>query len=247
MGQEAPILNRQVVERVRKSGHLPGLQEQADNLIRWLGRDTVPGEDGLVSYEKHGAIVGALSYAGFIFLVNSLLPEELLEGSVIGGHGANVHLTLKGWRRCEELRQGYPSGRVAFMAMPYGKPEIDRLVNDCFRPAVAETGFNLKRLDDDQRAGLIDDRLRVELKGARFIIADLTHGNQGAYWEAGYAEGLGKPVIYTCEQSVFRKKSHFDTNHHLHVLWHKSAMGGAADRLKATIRATIPEATRSEE
>ena len=73
---------------------------------------------------------------------------------------------------------------------------------------------------------------------------DLTHGNRGAYWEAGYAEGLGKPVIYTCEQAKFAEGSHFDTNHHLHVLWDEASIDLAMGKLKATIMATIPEATR---
>jgi nucleoside 2-deoxyribosyltransferase len=59
-----------------------------------------------------------------------------------------------------------------------------------------------------------------EIRMCRFLIADLTCGNQGAYWEAGYAEGLGKPVIYTCNKSYFDKEgTHFDTNHHQTVLW----------------------------
>ncbi len=130
------------------------------------------------------------------------------------------------------------------MAMPYGQPQLDKLVNDHFRVAVAQTGFDLLRLDDQQPAGLIDDRLRVEIQTSRFLIADLTHGNRGAYWEAGYAEGLGKPVIYTCQRLKFAETSHFDTNHHLTVLWDENAIGVAMEKLKATIRATIPEATR---
>jgi hypothetical protein len=130
------------------------------------------------------------------------------------------------------------------MAMEYGDPILDRLVNDHFRPAVQDTGFVLRRLDDEPRAGLIDDRLRVEIQSSRFLIVDLTHGNAGAYWEAGYAEGLGKPVIYTCQESKFADASHFDTNHHLHVLWNENDMDAAVKQLKATIRATIPEATR---
>jgi nucleoside 2-deoxyribosyltransferase len=59
----------------------------------------------------------------------------------------------------------------------------------------------------------------VEIRACRFLIADLTHANNGAYWEAGFAEGLGKPVTYTCKKSEFAKASHFDTNHHLTVLW----------------------------
>ena len=102
-------------------------------------------------------------------------------------------------------------------------------------------GFELFKSDDELRAGLIDDQLRVQIQSSDFLIADLTHDNPGAYWEAGYAEGLGKPVIYTCEQEKFKSHpSHFDTNHHLTVLWDKNEPERAGNLLKATIRATLP-------
>ncbi len=52
-------------------------------------------------------------------------------------------------------------------------------------------------------------------------------------------------MIYTCEESKFEDASHFDTNHHLHVLWNATDLAPAIKKLKATIRATIPEATRA--
>lgn len=128
------------------------------------------------------------------------------------------------------------------MAMEYGDVELDEIVDKYFKPAVANTGFELYRLDKNPKAGLIDDRLRVEIRNSRFLIAELTHENRGAYWEAGYAEGLGKPVIYTCKKEKFDKdKPHFDTNHHLTVIWDKKEIQNAVDILKATIRATLPD------
>ncbi len=171
--------------------------------------------------------------------MNGLRAQGLLLGEQL-----DLTLSFQGWERYEQLWRRAPTGRTAFMAMEYGNQSLDRLVNDHFRVAVRETGFYLRRLDDEPRAGLIDDRLRVEIQSARFLIVDLTHKNAGAYWEAGYAEGLGKPVIYTCERSKFREASHFDTNHHLHVLWTMEAVDTAVKELKATIRATIPDATR---
>lgn len=167
--------------------------------------------------------------------------QRMLDGSYII---PAIHLTLKGWELYEELQRGKASGRHAFMAMPFGNAELDIIVEEHFKPAVKATGFNLKRLDDGQPAGLIDDRLRVEIRQSRFLIADLTHENRGAYWEAGYAEGLGKPVIYTCRRDVFDDKTkgtHFDTNHHLTVVWETGRMPEAIEKLKATIRATLPE------
>lgn len=133
------------------------------------------------------------------------------------------------------------------MAMKYNEHPLEDIVESVFRKAVGQTGFELSILRDDRKAGPIDDKLRVDIRAARFLIADLTHGSQGAYWEAGFAEGLGKPVIYTCEKSVFedpKSKPHFDVNHHLTVLWEASKPEDAAEELKATIRATLPAEAR---
>lgn len=243
-----PVVNSDVAQKILETGALPSPREQADNFVRWLGDATNddPGEMLDVGYDNHGAIIGAPSNASFMYVVNQLKDAGLVDcmGFAINGP-ALARLTFDGWGRYEELRLGAPSGRVAFMAMKFGDPQLDGLVGAHFAPAVESTGFRLKRLDDNPKAGLIDDRLRVEIKACRFLIADLTHANNGAYWEAGYAEGLGKPVIYTCEKSAFHKASHFDTNHHLTVLWEPNSFEDAARRLIDTIRATIPEASRS--
>ena len=118
---------------------------------------------------------------------------------------------------------------------------LDNVVEKVFKPCVKQAGFELFRLDEVPRAGLIDDQLRVAIQNSDFLIADPTHDNLGSYWEAGYAEGLGKPVIYTCEKEKFEKeKTHFDTNHHLTIIWDKNNPDTAGERLKATIRATLP-------
>jgi nucleoside 2-deoxyribosyltransferase len=111
---------------------------------------------------------------------------------------------------------------------------------------VKETGFNLEKLNDRPEAGIIDNILRQRIRQVRFVICDLTHGNHGAYWEAGFAEGLGKPVIYTCKKAVFEgaegEKPHFDTNHHQTIVWSVDNLEKNAEELKATIRCSIPEA-----
>ena len=244
-GPDTLLLDFDLCKKIVETGTLPTPQEQAENLIRWLGANLPgPGEEIRISFDEHGAIIGAQSDSGFHFVVNGLMTAGLLMGQhLLDGH-SDVTLSFAGWEQFEELRRGTPSGHKAFMAMEYGDPILDRLVNDHFRAAVRETGFDLRRLDDEPRAGLIDDRLRVEIQSSRFLIVDLTHRNAGAYWEAGYAEGLGKPVIFTCQEAKFAEASHFDTNHHFHVLWNERDPQTAAKQLKASIRATIPEATR---
>jgi hypothetical protein len=96
----------------------------------------------------------------------------------------------------------------------------------------------LKRNDDEPKPGLIDIRMRVQIKEA--LIVEPTHANNGAYWEAGFADGLGKPVIYMCCEG---HDAHFDVDHSLRIVWDPANLQVAFERVKATIRNALPEAT----
>jgi hypothetical protein len=225
---------------------LPRPREQADFLVRWIAKfSPEPGERVIVSFETHAGVIGAKSPAGFELVVNHLFEKSLLTGTLGAQGRAGAALTFAGWDYYEQLTKGSTAYRKAFMAMRFGDAELDRMLTDVFRPAAKQTGFDLFKLDDVPRAGLIDDRLRVEIQSSDFVVADLSHDNLGAYWEAGYAEGLGKPVIYTCEQAKFETtKTHFDTNHHLTIVWSAKSPEVAGEALKATIRATLPHLAR---
>jgi hypothetical protein len=227
---------------------LPKPGELLDNFILWAGR-TQPSLGGACEVTDNlPALIGAIDIDDVAFLVEHCKQAGLLKGNVERfGNGSvaflPLQLTVAGWVRFEELRRGSSAIRSAFMAMQFGIDELDSLYNAHLRPAVAATGFDLRRVDEHQAAGLIDDNLRVKIRQSRFLIAELTHQNRGAYWEAGFAEGLGKPVIYMCRKDVFEDRTlgtHFDTNHHLTVVWEPSKIEDCIRRLKDTIRATLP-------
>lgn len=225
----------------------PSPPEQVDLFIRWIAKTSdCPGEVVPFSKLEAESVVGARSKEGLDFILQYIGDEKLAEMQNISGLATRLHdksakITFKGWEHYEQIRKGSTVYRKAFMAMQYGKPELENAYTSAFKPSVSQAGFELIRQDQRYRAGLIDNLMRVEIQGADFLIADLTHRNPGAYWEAGFAEGLGKPVIYTCEESVFkRKKTHFDTNHHYTILWNRSNQIQAGEELKATIRASLP-------
>lgn len=152
-----------------------------------------------------------------------------------------ARLTFDGWAAYERLRREVAESKTAFMAMSYDNTTLAKIVVDVFVPAVRETGFDLCRLDDRPKPGIIDNRMRVEIRAAKFLVCDLTDENRGAYWEAGFAEGAGRPVFYTCERSKFKaKKTHFDTEHLQTVLWDATDPASAAEELKAAIRNEFP-------
>jgi len=125
--------------------------------------------------------------------------------------------------------------------MKFGDPVLDPFVKDIVKPAVkGGIGYDLVDMRNVARAGIIDNIMRAQIRDAAFVIVDLTHDNSGAYWEAGYAEGLGKPVIYICEKSKFEDaKTHFDTNHCTTVLWSPEDMDSFSQELVATLRRSL--------
>ena len=181
---------------------LPSAIEQMNSLILLVGdRQPSSGEWMEIPQDELAAWVGdAIApdtpNPGLNWLIHQSEARETFEQRPGTGAGNwQLRLTLPGWHRYAELKRGLAESRIAFMAMQFGDAELNAIVDGCFRGAVARTGFELRLATDRQPAGLIDDQLRVALRTARFILADLTHGNRGAYWEAGFTEGLSKPVI----------------------------------------------------
>jgi len=243
-GRAKPYLSGELVKNIIRNPR-PSLTEQADNYVRWIGDNVkVGGQYIAVEELAIQAIVGSATIDEFELVSSHLRDEKLIGHKSEPDIWRKVTLSFAGWQRYRELKRATADSRKAFMAMQYNEPELESIVENVFRDAIRQTGFDLFILRDHPKAGLIDDRLRAEIRAARFLIADLTHGNAGAYWEAGYAEGLGKPVIYTCEKKVFedsKSRPHFDTNHHQTVLWDAERPEIAAKELQATICASLPE------
>jgi len=236
-----PELKWELIESILRTTELPSPKELVDNLLLLLAESTQLGERFAISPQTHSAAIGAASPEGFVAAAQALTEKGFVRAASISGGGFDGELTLGGWEASEALLRKRPDSRRAFMAMQYGDPMLNKVFLDCFKPAVEATGFALRRLDEAPPAGLIDDRLRVEIRTSRFLIADLTHHNRGAYWEAGFAEGLGRPVIYACEIGVFEEDgTHFDTSHHHTIVWDVEHLEEAAAALKVTIRATLP-------
>lgn len=231
----------ELVDQVEKNAiELPGATEQVDNLLRWIAEHRGPGESADVRFERFQAIIGTATKAGFAWVTATAKDRGLIAGPRLD-HQAMATLTLDGWKWYAEFGR-YQRRRQAFMAMQFGDDRLDRIVDDYFRPAVRRAGFELVRLDDEPKAGIIDNRMRVEIRRSRLLVCDLTHDNSGAYFEAGFAEGLGLPVIYTCEAATLSgKKVHFDTRNCMIVSWAADDPARAAAALTATIRNTLPE------
>lgn len=248
LGGTRPLSENEIRELVR-TNNLPTPAEQCDYLIMALADKTQLGNFLPIETPEIRSLVGATSYEALRTLVRHLLDGKEVEPD--GGERAflqqnmRVKLTVRGWIRNREIREKGIESRNAFMAMQFDEPRVKRVYDKALVPGAKECGFNLAILNESQGAGLIDDQLRVRIRNCAFAVADVSTENPNVYWEAGYAEGLGKPVIYTCEEGAFKAgASHFDTNHHTTVPWNLDHLDIAKGKLVATIRATLPGKAR---
>ena len=66
----------------------------------------------------------------------------------------------------------------------------------------------------------------------------MSRQKHGVYFEAGYAQGLGIPVIFSCRKDeIDDKKVHFDTRQYNYIAW--ESIDNLKQRLIERIRAAI--------
>jgi hypothetical protein len=247
IGRSPPLVKSVVLEKLLENPVLPNPAEQSANLIRLIGDHlTTTGEPLFISNACF-SLVGAFNPDRLSALRSALNEGHLIritkKGTEVARNGPGLiygeycDLTLQGWDKYETERRGRFAGNFGFLAMRFGDATLDPFVRDVLKPCVKnELVFDLFDMRDLAQAGIIDNIMRAKIRDAAFVIVDLTHDNAGAYWEAGYAEGLGKPVIYMCERTKFEsKQTHFDTNHCTTVPWSLAE----PDRFRSEIIATL--------
>ncbi len=231
---------------IKRGNRLPTPALQAINIIRFIGDHFTSTGNRLKRLPIHFyASVGSPNPECALGLISELKEKNLISGSAVISGGTReflkANLTLAGWQEYESQRSVQTAGRYGFLAMKFADPILDPFAKNVIKPCVKEEiGFSLQDMRDVAQAGVIDNLLRAQIRDAAFVLVDLTHDNYGAYWESGYAEGLGKPVIYLCERSKFDDaKTHFDTNHCTTVLWSTDKPQEFQSELIATLRRSL--------
>ena len=160
--------------------------------------------------------------------------------------GKSFAITIKGLERAENLLEEQNISKKIFVAMKFND-EMRDILNSAIKPACLHCGFEAFAVDEKQYLGGITDRIIAEIKTSRFVIADFTENNNGVYYEAGFANGVGVPVIQTCKKAWFdseyvnkdtgKKEGgiHFDVRHNNTILWENAEdlKQKLIDRIKA--------------
>lgn len=158
-------------------------------------------------------------------------------GYIVSPTDQQMEITLEGWKRLDNLtRIGIDSNKV-FVAMWFDSSMADAWENG-LKSCINDCNYEPIRIDQTEYNEGVCDEIIAQIRSARFIIADFTGNNQGVYYEAGFAHGLGKQVIFTCKKSFFNENPvHFDVRHYNFILWED--IEELKTRLKNRIQATI--------
>jgi len=151
--------------------------------------------------------------------------------------GGEFQIKMPGWVRVYELRETPTDSRRGFVAMSFD-PSMDPVWKVGIAPAIVAAGYEPVRVDRVEHNDKICDRIVVEIRRARFVVADFTGHRQGVYFEAGFALGLGLPVIWLAREDALAE-AHFDTRQYNHIKWKtpEELLPALRDRILATIGA----------
>lgn len=192
--------------------------QKMDRLVSYVGdRKPVEGEGILFVYERDFPICYCTDAKSLIWLIQKAEDLKWIERTGGSTKQCNISLDLKGWERCEQIHTAQVKSPHAFVAMSFD-PKWDKLYDHGFYPALKQCGWEPYRADKDRENDYIDNKLIANIRRSGLVIADFTDCNAGAYFEAGFGQGLSKNVVFTIKSDQI-DTLHFDTSHFTHVKW----------------------------
>ena len=222
----------------------PTVGEKAVKLLRHLAKSyPIAGQLFRVPIQEEVlAICWATSSDELIYLATEVLGRHH-SYLMPDGHGQPTLATSispKGHNFLDHLsRSSGESSPYGFVAMRFNDSTA-RLRENGIKPAIAAAGYRTTLIDEVEHLEHIDDQILAAIRRCRFLVADLTDQRQNVYYEAGFAQGLGSPVIWTCRQSeIDDKRLHFDVRQYACIGWEEDGLEGFQRRLRNRIVSTI--------
>jgi nucleoside 2-deoxyribosyltransferase len=103
-----------------------------------------------------------------------------------------------------ELQKNSSASKDVFVSMAFNDGTKD--TREAIRLGVEKAGFSSKFIDEIIHNHQIMPEMFRLIRECRFLILEISDPNYGAYYEAGYALGLGKEVIICCKEEIFNKE-----------------------------------------
>ena len=146
-----------------------------------------------------------------------MVEMKLLRKVALTNTSIEFSIAPEGWERISDLQKISTESNQAFVAMWFDE-QMDPIYDDGIKPAVEAANYECMKINEKPHNDKVCDQIIAEIRKSRFIIADFTGNRGGVYFEAGFAMGLGLPVIWLARKD-YEKKLHFDTRQYNHIFY----------------------------
>ncbi|HZW24656.1 MAG TPA: hypothetical protein VFF26_04150 [Gallionella sp.] len=259
------LINSETVELI-ETLKAPTVTEKANRLLRYLGRISayfgeqfgislqearsplsVPTPNGFLPVLELMGVASTVNGDEVVHLLKYLEDERLLEINKLSTTTNYISVSAGGFSHIEQLAAFNPESNIGFCAMWFDD-SVNFLYDKAIEPAIGNAGYRPFRIDKEEHVNRIDDEIFANIRSSRFVVADFTHGETGVrggvYFEAGFAQGLGLPVIWTCRSDMLSEaKLHFDIRQYNFLEWTDASLDDFKDRLQKRIEAILGRGT----
>lgn len=124
----------------------------------------------------------------FCKIADYLTNNQFIDASKSESGMYRVILEPDGWKRVDELqKQQAQISNTVFVAMSFADEMKE--IRETIKKAITANGFEPRIMDEIEHNHQIVPEMLYEIRQSKFVIAELTGHNNGAYFEAGYALG----------------------------------------------------------
>ena len=228
---------------------VPPVPQKLFHLLQELGRQSIfPGDWVRLNWLETLCRLkcqwpGEVAFLATALIHRGLVVKEPGASPDLDNSSVPLQVTPEGWEALEPvLGAGIPG--VCFVAMSF-TPDLQAAYDIGIQPAiVTDCELRALRVDREEHNDQITDRIIAGIRSSQVVIADVTGQRPNVYYEAGFAQGLGRIVVRTCRADSF-EHVHFDTRQFSHIVWDtpEDLRAKLTARLKATV--TVPLRLRS--
>jgi len=195
------------------------LEKQLKLLQAIERKSPTPGAEVVLDPNKDFPLAYAGSSQELEFYVNALIERDLVKRSTTDTMRAARRAVIisAGWEYLDKHASDLAEKTQAFVAMSFST-EMKPMWEQAIKPAIEKAGYTAYRVDEELHSDNIIFKIMAEIKNSRFVIADVTEQKNGVYFEAGYALGLGLPVIWSVRKND-AENVHFDTAQYNQIRW----------------------------
>lgn len=220
----------------------PSFHERADKLILALEKKT--------EYAGHFLEINK-SWLSFGWCLNDAELTEMLTfleetGRIAHSYpNSNVEGYYKiipdGWAYLEELKKVNPDSQQGFVAMWFDDKMME-IYGKAISEGILDAGYQPHLVKDREHNDRIDDEIIAQIRRSRFVLADFTGHRGGVYYEAGFAQGLGIEVFWTCRKDDI-DNLHFDIRQYNCIDWSPEQLPEFRKRIALRIESVIGQGT----